>query len=279
MAWPVAYRRMSASLADCTVLFVSGRTAAWRHRPVPGHAGGGFAGSPQVRPCRLRGRHPWRRVPRKPTPDVAPKLRRCAWGPMAGRGRSRSDARRARPALLRWGKSSRALPGRLAERSWAQPGIQTIATSHAQPLGPMRTDAPWGRRPVWVCGGLSRMDAATQPTRVKAHCLRGTASRATERPIAGDWAGPRRGTCGDPANPYRAEPGPTHPPACSCSPKTNSEPGRARLYAAISSTHQTAANKKPGTRPGFSMNLGVPPVEDYSSTASATAAGRSTSST
>ncbi len=74
-----------------------------------------------------------------------------------------------------------------------------------------------GRR-GWVCGGMSRMgrahapdglgrnptpvlpcaqdsahvQAATELTWVKAHCLRGTASRATERTGASAWAGARR---------------------------------------------------------------------------------------
>ncbi|WP_313246305.1 hypothetical protein [Stenotrophomonas rhizophila] len=49
---------------------------------------------------------------------------------------------------------------------------------------------------LWVHGTLSAMDGATEPTRVRAHCLRGTASHASERTAASGWAGPRSGTCG-----------------------------------------------------------------------------------
>jgi len=40
------------------------------------------------------------------------------------------------------------------------------------------------------------MDAAYEPTWVRAHCLRGTASHAFERTAAGGWAGPRSGIYG-----------------------------------------------------------------------------------
>jgi|GEM_PF-2245657 len=80
---------MSGLVADWAVADGSGRTAAQRHRSVPGGAGGGFAGSPQVRPCRLsRGIHA-AHSPANPPPAPPRMLRRCAWGPMAGRGRSR----------------------------------------------------------------------------------------------------------------------------------------------------------------------------------------------
>ncbi len=56
------------------------------------------------------------------------------------------------------------------------------------------SEAGWGglRR------GVSRMDAATELTGVKALCLRSTASQAPERTAASGWAGPRRGTCSVP---------------------------------------------------------------------------------
>jgi len=55
----------------------------------------------------------------------------------------------------------------------------------------------WG----WVGRALSRMDAATELTRVKTHCLRGIASHASERTAASGWAGPRSGTCSVPCQP------------------------------------------------------------------------------
>jgi len=48
---------------------------------------------------------------------------------------------------------------------------------------------------LWVHGTLSAMDGATELTWVRAHCLRGTASHASERTAASGWAGPRSGTC------------------------------------------------------------------------------------
>ena len=60
-----------------------------------------------------------------------------------------------------------------------------------------------GRR-GWVGGTLSRMDAATELTRVRALCLRGTALQAPERPAASGWAGPRSGTCSVSRQPTRA---------------------------------------------------------------------------
>ena len=46
------------------------------------------------------------------------------------------------------------------------------------------------------CGGVSRMDAATELTWVRALCLRSTASQAPERTAASGWAGPRSGVYG-----------------------------------------------------------------------------------
>jgi len=60
----------------------------------------------------------------------------------------------------------------------------------------------WG----WVGRALSRMDAATELTRVKTHCLRGTASHASERTAASGWAGPRSGTCSVPCQPTPTDP-------------------------------------------------------------------------
>ena len=45
-------------------------------------------------------------------------------------------------------------------------------------------------------GPLGAMDGAHEPPGVKAHCSRGTASHATERPAASGWAGPRSGVHG-----------------------------------------------------------------------------------
>jgi|GEM_PF-2661707 len=53
-----------------------------------------------------------------------------------------------------------------------------------------------GGRRVAPVGTVKNMDVFDKPTWVKAHCLRGTASRATERTAAGGWAGPRRGIHG-----------------------------------------------------------------------------------
>ena len=54
--------------------------------------------------------------------------------------------------------------------------------------------------------GVSRMDAATELTGVKALCLRSTASQAPERTAASGWAGPRRGTCSVPCAAHPARP-------------------------------------------------------------------------
>ena len=92
-----------------------------------------------------------------------------------------------------------------------------------------------GHRPAvdggsgWAGGGMSRMDAAIEPTWVKAHRLRGTASRATEHPAAGGWAGPRRGTCGVPRN-ARPEPPNQGYSDHRLFAKDQQQPGRARLY-------------------------------------------------
>jgi hypothetical protein len=58
-----------------------------------------------------------------------------------------------------------------------------------------RSTVGGGRRAAPV-GTVKNMDVFAKPPRVKAHCLRGTASRATERPAAGGWAGARRAVYG-----------------------------------------------------------------------------------
>ncbi|MBA0434173.1 hypothetical protein D7Y55_06100 [Stenotrophomonas maltophilia] len=45
------------------------------------------------------------------------------------------------------------------------------------------------------------MDAAAKPPRVRALCLRSTASQAPERTAASGWAGPRRGGLRRPPQP------------------------------------------------------------------------------
>ena len=52
-----------------------------------------------------------------------------------------------------------------------------------------------GRRAAPV-GTVKNMDVFAKSPWVKAHCLRGTASRATERTAAGGWAGARRAVYG-----------------------------------------------------------------------------------
>jgi len=61
-------------------------------------------------------------------------------------------------------------------------------------------------RRVWVGRALHRMDAVAELTWVRAHCLRGTASHASERTAASGWAGPRSGTCSVPCQPTHDAP-------------------------------------------------------------------------
>ena len=86
-----------------------------------------------------------------------------------------------------------------------------------------------GGRSGWVCGTVKNMDVFDEPPWVKAHCLRGTASRATERPTAGGWAGPRRGIHG-----VSRKPTPTGP---------STESDDHRLFAEIPGQAQTKTRR------------------------------------
>ncbi|MBA0304481.1 hypothetical protein D7Y36_16650 [Stenotrophomonas maltophilia] len=49
---------------------------------------------------------------------------------------------------------------------------------------------------AWGCRTVGAMDGAIEPPRVRALCLRSTASQVPERTAASGWAGPRRGVYG-----------------------------------------------------------------------------------
>src|SRR6185437_6581640 len=67
---------------------------------------------------------------------------------------------------------------------------------------------------VWGCRTVGAMDGAIEPPRVRALCLRRTASQAPERTAARGWAGPRSGVYGVSCHPTP----PRHPTECrSCS--------------------------------------------------------------
>jgi|GEM_PF-3369797 hypothetical protein len=77
------------------------------------------------------------------------------------------------------------------------PHVIRVEPRPAWLIFPAARDPPsrGGRRAAPV-GTVKNMDVFAKPPRVKAHCLRGTASRATERPAAGGWAGARRAVYG-----------------------------------------------------------------------------------
>ncbi len=99
-------------------------------------------------------------------------------------------------------------PRRQARATQIQPHchfiVQTLSLTGQETVGGW-----WG----WVTGALHRMDAMAELTRVRAHCLRGTASHASERTAAGGWAGPRSGTCSVPRLPTPTSPASRTDPA------------------------------------------------------------------
>ena len=90
---------------------------------------------------------------------------------------------------------------------------QPVPCSTAPALPPLACAPIYPGRagPGGLAGPLSAMDGAHEPPWVKAHCSRGTASHAAERPAASGWAGPRSGVYGVSRQPTRAGPPRTWP--------------------------------------------------------------------
>jgi hypothetical protein len=110
---------------------------------------------------------------------------------------------------------------------------------------------------VWVCGGMSGMDAATEPTRTY---LRRPPQTHTGRGRTDIKAGC---SCSRTTNSGRAEPGATDQQATgnrqqAISGKRQAASGKrqaASIRHQVTANKQNAGNKKPGAGPGFLGNL------------------------
>ncbi|MET4615415.1 hypothetical protein ABIA71_000978 [Stenotrophomonas sp. 2619] len=108
---------------------------------------------------------------------------------------------------------------------------QPVPCSTAPALPPLACAPIYPGRagPGGLAGPLGAMDGAHEPPWVKAHCSRGTASHAAERPAASGWAGPRSGVYGVSRQPTRAS---QDVADAALGFGRRCKPGRARLYGA-----------------------------------------------
>ena len=159
----------------------------WSSHGLSWAGGCGFAGhavNPSMGACR---KHPCFLQSRKPAPADP---RRC----VGGHGRSTAVSIIFMRFRTRW----RSVPsfGNRRYRSGQSGAPPRRATPCVDALRiRTRLSIGGGRRAAPV-GTVKNMDVFAKPPWVKAHCLRGTASRATERTAAGGWAGARRAVYG-----------------------------------------------------------------------------------
>jgi len=104
-------------------------------------------------------------------------------------------------------------------------------------------------------GPLGAMDGAHEPPGVKAHCSRGTASHATERPAASGWAGPRSGVHGVSRQgvslPARTEAQTARKPALRFGSALWLCALALRFCPALYASKKTTTHKKTRPKPGF----------------------------
>jgi hypothetical protein len=160
-------------------------------------AGGGGSAGDAVNPSMgAWSRHPCRSHPRKPTPADPSTVGKWPWASRSSHAWRGTTRLLCLCALVV--ATDQLSKGR---RGWVCGGMSRMGRAYT-PDGLGRSPTP-----VLPCAQDSaHAQAATELTWVKAHCLRGTASRATERTAAGGWAGPRSGTCSVPRGPTAAGP-------------------------------------------------------------------------